>query len=209
MGQHHINYTDSFEPNNFFSDRRSFCCSCPGITVPWAKLYLRWETSGLCCIILCLLPCTKDSCFCLQECSSTRMEAEEMLLHKCLCMYGSKLLLVFKASCVLMLSGEFVLTVKLWSAVTNVRKKKKNLLYRQGMRGKQSQACFIFPRGSFEVLAENCKENKLGLPGDQILLDLMSSGSWSFFFFLNEHLLVSDWKACFIWHSFEIFCSVM
>lgn len=55
--------------------------------------------------------------------------------------------------------------------------KKKNLLYRQGMRGKQSQACFIFPRGSFEVLAENCKENKLGLPGDQILLDLMSSGS--------------------------------
>lgn len=53
------------------------------------------------------------------------------------------------------------------------------------MRGKQSQACFIFPRGSFEVLAENCKENKLGLPGDQILLDLMSSGSWSFFFLMN------------------------
>lgn len=147
MGQHHINYTDSFEPNNFFSDRRSFCCSCPGITVPWDKLYLRWETSGLCCIILCLLPCTKDSCFCLQECSSTRMEAEEMLLHKCLCMYGSKLLLVFKASCVLMLSGEFVLTVKLWSAVTNVRKKKKICCTDRAWGVNRTRPALFFPGG--------------------------------------------------------------
>lgn len=38
------------------------------------------------------------------------------------------------------------------------------------------QALF-FPRGHFEVLAQNYKKSKLRLPGDQILLVLMSSDS--------------------------------